>query len=331
MPHAMPDHPSQFLLIKAKGGMGNRMLCTVSGLLYARLARRMPVVDWRDNTYSADGINAFPAFFTTPNLLPPEQLPASEDIAPPIWKGHVDLHLARLLHRNDPSRHSSIFIHRKYSIDVRRLDYPEKIAVFWYYTHRINQLRSALHQRPDLVPDSSSTTAILRHLLIHDLPLQPHILDRIQSFQSEYWSDDIVGVHVRYTDLRTDLDAYDTALARHFRGRTPSRIFLATDNPDIITRYRQRYPDVVTTTKWYPESGRSLHQNAECDDRVRNGVEALVDMHLLSRVRHLIYPGSSTFSCISAMISGLPPEHTQDIERSRYGRRIKRWLRDRIP
>lgn len=326
----MPDSPQKHLLIKAKGGMGNRMLCTVSGLLYARLSRRIPVVDWRDNTYSADGINAFPAFFTTPNLLPPEQLPVSDDIIPPIWKGHLDLHLARLLHRNDPTRHSSPTIHRKYSVDVRRLDYPQPIAVFWYYTHRIHQLRPALRAHPDLVPDTSSVESILRHLLIQDLPLQPHILEQIQSFQDQHWSDDIVGVHVRYTDLRTDLDAYDAALARHFQGRIPGRIFLATDNPDIITRYRQRYPDVVTTSKWFPAAGRSLHQNKECDDRVRNGVEALVDMHLLSRVRHLIYPGSSTFSWISAMISGLPPQHTHDIERSRYGRRFKRWLRDRI-
>jgi len=57
------DNDSKYVLVKAKGGMGNRMLCALTGLLYGQLTGRKVIVDWRDQAYSKDGTNSFSKFF----------------------------------------------------------------------------------------------------------------------------------------------------------------------------------------------------------------------------------------------------------------------------
>ena len=49
----------KYLLIKGEGGLGNRILSLLSGIEYARLSGRIPVVEWCNAEYSADGGNAF--------------------------------------------------------------------------------------------------------------------------------------------------------------------------------------------------------------------------------------------------------------------------------
>ena len=49
-----------FLLVKARDGLGNRLLCALTGLLYARLTHRQLVIDWSDPVYSAHRGLSFP-------------------------------------------------------------------------------------------------------------------------------------------------------------------------------------------------------------------------------------------------------------------------------
>jgi hypothetical protein len=51
------------LLIKGKGGLGNRMLSAVCGLALADLTGRTPIIDWRDGSYAPIGTNAYPLLF----------------------------------------------------------------------------------------------------------------------------------------------------------------------------------------------------------------------------------------------------------------------------
>ena len=44
---------NKYLLVKAKGGMGNRMLCAVTGVLYGNLTERWIIVCLRLTTENA--------------------------------------------------------------------------------------------------------------------------------------------------------------------------------------------------------------------------------------------------------------------------------------
>ena len=321
---------NRFLLIKAKGGMGNRMLCAITGLLYARATDRTPVVDWSDGTYSNDGSNAFSGYFetTTAQL---SALPVDTNYVPALWKGTTEKPLSYLIQTNDPTKHSSPLIHRKYSIDCRRLDYTEQVAVFWYYTHRLNQLLPALRNTPLDSYTQLGVRGSIRELLSRDMKLVPEIRMKVDEFKARHWKAPMIGLHIRCTDLKTDLGAYRKALDRLLTQVPDATLFLATDNAQVMEDYIARYPRVVSTPKWLPAGVHSLHQNAACPDRFANGVEALLDMYLLAECDYLIYPGSSTFSWIAGIMAGLDEAHLIDVERHHLIRKAKRWFRDLLP
>jgi hypothetical protein len=74
----------KYLVVKAKGGMGNRMLCAVTGILYGQLTGRKTIIDWRDRSYSDDGSNTFFRFFDAPQVFPENILPKNASICPDI-------------------------------------------------------------------------------------------------------------------------------------------------------------------------------------------------------------------------------------------------------
>jgi len=73
---------SDICIVKTKGGMGNRMLCAASGILWAKAVGRVPFVDWRDEAYSRERENSFFHFFENPAVLhdPPDN---EHEIYPP--------------------------------------------------------------------------------------------------------------------------------------------------------------------------------------------------------------------------------------------------------
>jgi hypothetical protein len=320
----------KYLLVKAKGGMGNRMMCAATGILYGQLTGRKTVVDWRDESYSNDGSNAFTKFFSCPSVFPETFLPAHGSIRPSIWINELHKSMDSMISERDPKKHSSIFIHRKYSVDVRKLEYDEDILVFWYYTGRIRALRAHL-QDAALGFAGLDTSGIIRKVLLEQMKLSDEVRRRIDDFKSVVgWPERVIGLHIRYTDMRTNLAHYERALRRFLQHEPNAHIFLATDNKQISREYHERYKNVFSTPKWFPDDFSAMHQNSACQDRVLNGIEALVDMYLLADCNYLIYPGGSTFSWVSRLLSTIPAEKIIDVERFNPRVRLKRWIRERI-
>lgn len=320
---------AKYLLVKANGGMGNRMLCAITGILYGRLTGRQVVVDWRDQAYSNDGSNTFGAFFACPDAQREHILPADASIRPKVWESHLDWSVSEMLHRYDPDRHSSATIHRKYSVDVRKLEYSEDILVFWNYQHRLRALRKRL---PLLDPGFAglSIHGVIRKVLLESMRLSGTVRQRLDEFKAAHWPETVIGLHIRYSDRRTELARYERCLKRVLRQRPDAHVFLATDNRGVHDHYLKQYENVFSTPKWYPDGMESMHQNTQCQDRVANGIEALVDMYLLAQCDFLIFPSVSTFSLISAILSDAPRDHIMDLDRFNVTVRAKRAIRELI-
>lgn len=317
------------LLIKAKGGMGNRMLCTATGILYALAVGRRPIIDWSDGAYADPGVNAFPHFFSDPSCsvnIPNEN---GKRVVPSMWSGNLDKSMSWMIHTNDPGKHSSLFIHRKYSIDPARIYYPEDIAVYWSYTERVGRLLRGAARHAEGIKGESKRH-VLRKTLLEHFVLKPSIQEDIERFRSTRWADQVIGVHVRFTDRKIRLDKYEKPL-RHMLDRYPNAtIFLATDNATILSHFNERYRRVLTTEKWYPPAADCMHQNNSCPDKLRNGMEALIDMSLLAQCSALIYPSYSTFSSISALLSQAAAENIIDVNRWDVNVRLKRFVREMV-
>jgi hypothetical protein len=325
--HTKSNH--KYLVIKAKGGMGNRMLCAVTGMVYGELTGRRTVVDWRDGTYSDDGSNVFARFFSCPNVFSESILPPEGTVRPSIWADKLDWSVASMIEQYDPDKHSSILIHRKYSVDVRGIDYDEDILVFWYYTQRMRALRGHLrHGESQFV--GLSDKQVIRKVLLERMRLHDDIQQRMADFKARYWQHPVIGVHIRHTDLRTNLAQYERYLRRVLERVPDACIFLATDNRQVNEDYRKQFKNVISTQKWFPDEVSSMHQNPSCSDRLANGIEALVDMYLLADCDYLIYAGASTFSWVARLLSSLPPNRVIDIERFSPTVRLKRLIRELI-
>jgi hypothetical protein len=320
---------NKYLVVKAKGGMGNSMLCAVTGILYGQLAGRITVIDWRGEGYTNDGSNTFSKFFTCSEVHPETILPSESTIRPKVWEGQLHRAMSEMLHEYDMGKDSSLTIHRKYSVDVRDLEYAEDIIVFWHYTGRIRFLKRYLRNGQGGF-GGLDTNGIIRKVLTEKMLLHQDIRQRIEEFKAKYWPENVIGVHIRHTDRMTNLAKYEKHLCMFLKRYPDAHIFLATDNQKVNKEYRSRFKNVFSTSKWFPDAMSSMHQNSNCPDKVTNGIEALVDMYLLAECDCLIYSGYSTFSLISRILSDAPPENIIDIDRFNIKVRAKQLVRELI-
>lgn len=99
------------------------------------------------------------------------------------------------------------------------------------------------------------------------------------------------------------------------RDNPGAKIFLATDNKEVLDFYREKYPDIICRDKLYPnDKNKALHQTNELSDKFGMGVDALVEMYLLSECDYLIYSSRSSFSYISHLLSDIPESNVIDTE-----------------
>jgi hypothetical protein len=305
----------KILWVKAKAGLGNRMLALGTAYVYAQLSGRALYVDWADDVYSSNGENVFGKLFVSGEIL--GERPVCDEntsIVRPIWEGRLALTASAMIDKFDASRHSAKNIWRKYSISLNRLGYDERIAVYWSFSSHLDELRR--HMSKCFRYHGKTDREILADIYQNSIRIHPDIAERVEDFARANAVDGAIGVHVRYMDKRVSVADFLPYIRRIADANPSAPIFLATDNREADRFIREKYPRVIATPKWYPEGGTSMHQNPECPDRLRNAVEALIDMYLLARCRWLIFPGRSTFSLISSLISKAPPENIHDVDRN---------------
>jgi hypothetical protein len=323
------DVDQRYLLVKGSSGLGNRILCALTGILYARVTGRRLIVDWCDGVYADSGTNAFPRLFDQPSAGELDELPDTASVVPRIWRGHLRdsargvqrayyrtprgvvfgaLERMRVISRRSMVRR----LQRDLSVDVAGSAHDEAVAVLWSYEERISAMRPLL--RGEFAELGRLTTPeILRGLLARDLRLRPEIQIRVDEFRKEHLEGPTVGVHLRLSDRRVQVDRVlvelDSLLARE-PGLT---IFAATDSIEGKELLEDRYARVRLTQHWYASAGAPLHKDPSRPDRLERGIEALVDLYLLGGCDHLIGDGSSSFTAIAALLASSRGAHVVDV------------------
>lgn len=301
------------LLIKAKGGLGNRMLSAVSGLVFAELTDRRPLIDWRDGSYAPIGENAYPVLFDTPLVESVEPFDARDDgVDPPIWSGSLGLTPQAMIDRHFPRSHSSATVYRRLCTDLSRLDTPDPVSVFWCYLPKFGRLTRHM-ARDDRFRGQSLETVISDRLDRYFTP-NARVRETIAALRARL-DDPVIGVHVRYTDRKIPLAPLKAALRRELRRRPGATVFLATDNGAVQAEFAAEFPNVQYIDKRLRPDGSRLHLPSADPGTRAEAENALVDMHLLSGCDHLIYSKHSTFSVAAALIGRLPPERQTDVDR----------------
>jgi hypothetical protein len=315
----------KFLLIKAKGGLGNRMLSAISGLIYADLSGRVPVIDWRDGTYAPWGENAYPNLFQAPVMSDLLEVEAISDVTPAIWKGNLNERAAIMVQKNDPDKHSSALIYRKYCVDLSRLDQPHQVAVFMSYLPKLGRLQR--HMRADARFRGRSWDDIMSDYLARWFQPNARVSEGV-SVTIDRIPKPIIGVHVRYTDLKVPLEPIKAALRRQLQRWPEASIFLATDNADVQAEFKTDFVNVYHIDKALLPGGEKLHKASHDFDKQIEAENALIDMWALSRCDHLIYSRNSTFALTAALIGRLKRGQQNDVDRWNLPVVGKRILQD---
>lgn len=307
VPEIDPD--ARYLLIKAKGGLGNRMLSAVTGLVYADLSGRIPVIDWRDGVYAPRGVHVYPRLFDAPPMPDPAAFDDRRDVTPAVWAGRMADSAGRMV----AGQHSGAMVYRKSCVDLSRLDQPEKVAVFWSYVPKLPRLGWHLRRDPRFRgrPYYEIVADYIDRYFTPNARVRTAVAAAIDPLPRP-----IIGAHLRYTDMTGPLDKVKTEIAR-LRARMPDApIFLATDSAKAEADIKATFGNLHLTEKHLPEDGRQLHgYTEEGVDPITEAENAMIDMWALARCDHLVYSRNSTFSGTSALIGGIPPERLADVDR----------------
>lgn len=311
------------LIIKAKGGFGNRILSACTGVVIAQVTGRTPVIDWRDGEYLETGENAYPPLFDDPVGVRPEAFDERHDVVPALWQGRLNEHPTQIISDRFPDEHSNPLIYRRLSVDLARPDVSSPLAVFWSYLPKMARVRRRAIRNPQLRGMSSSDLmrwALARHF-------RPNA--RIRGAVDEIFAGrtrPVIGVHIRYTDRKVSLDRIFREVA-HLRRRMPEApIFLATDNGGVQQQFRERFGNVFVIEKTLGDDDNSLHEHVVADDPLLEAENALIDMWALSSCDWLIHSRHSTFSVAAALIGGIPRSRQRDIDRWNVRVVVKRWV-----
>jgi len=311
------------LLIKAKGGFGNRILSACTGLVLAETTGRTPVIDWRDGEYLPVGEDAYPQLFHDPVGVSPAAFDARSDVYPTVWKQRLAQHPTRIISDLFPNDHSNPFIYRRLSIDLARPATSAPIAVFWSYLPKMARVRRRARRVGQFAGLDSSEMmrwAIDRHF-------QPK--ERVRRTVDELFRDrqrPVIGVHIRYTDRKVSLDRIFHEVAALRREMPMASIFLATDNGAVQQRFRERFDDVFVIEKVLGDDENSLHEHVTLDDPLTEAENALIDMWALASCDWLVHSRHSTFSVAAALIGSIPRSRQRDIDRRNPRVVLKRWV-----
>ena len=214
------------------------MLSAVSGLVFADLTGREPVIDWRDGSYAPLGENAYPLLFDSPIGLQAEAFDGAGDgVDPPIWAGLLDQTPQAMVNRFAPDRHRSATVYRRFCTDMSRRDQPAPVAVFWCYLPKFGRLAPLMRRDPRF--RGRRLDAVIADYLDRYFTPNARVRDAVAAMRAQF-ARPVIGVHVRYTDRKIPLAPLKRALRRRLAGMPGATIFLATDNGRISGRIRRR-------------------------------------------------------------------------------------------
>jgi len=212
---------------------------------------------------------------------------------------------------NSEHKVSEIFQVGFHDLDLDSL--TEKFLI--YNLHSYTPLNLWLYFRAD--PESESIAPTKQSIFLNHRKRVHHyiekyvvpkkeIMKKIEDFTSQYFTDSVIGVHVRGTDKGSEskigqrpyvtVDHYLNVLEKTLKTFPKSSIFVASDNNEAIARIFKKFRNnkiIVyncTRMKTY-DSIIPVHLSSQSGPKA--GEEALIDCLLLSKCNHIICTDSN--------------------------------------
>jgi len=311
------------LLIKAKGGLGNRMLSAVTAIAYAEATKRDWCIDWCDGIYAPVGVNAINQLFQISKQRELADISDQDVIRPLVWTGRMDWSVRKIIDCDYPLQHSNPLIYRKLSAPITSTPTAGQTEVFWSYTSKFGRIKRYLSREQRKLGRNKVLGQILRNHLI------PNV--RITNTADELLGDagdKTLGVHIRFTDLKVPIDKLIAQVAVEVEKFQYRSIYLATDSHYAEELMVSKFANVVTQKRRYSDGNGQLHSARDYNEKRQDADAALVDMIALSKCKGLLYCSRSTFAETSRLYGDFDAERLVDIDRYNWLIQIKKWVQE---
>lgn len=233
-------------------------------------------------------------------------------VFPIIWKNNLDKDAVTFFNENTLwKKYSGKEIKKKYSIDISNTDFKEDIVVFIDYMFNFEKIQKYLDTLPDFWPRDSK--GIQKFLLKKYIKPSIDISRKIEEFKKINFTENIIGVHVRYTDnmkkiyiknMGINIDSYFPTIDGILEKEPQSKIFLSTDNKKVIELFKEKYINIIFIDKYFPENDVAIHLIKNFD-KLKIAEEAVIDLYLLSSCNQLVYSSGSSYGRLSLFLSDI--------------------------
>jgi len=301
-----PGRGERFLLIKAWGyGFWSDVSHVLGQLLLAELTGRTPVVHWGGNSLFSDdpAANAFESFFEPVSGYTVQDLARGErSYHPPKWNA-ANLAQGCLNQAQGPwSRCSSLYsFERGEEVVVSDFHYAVNDLIPWIAPgHRLHGM---------------TAEAVYLYLFQRYLKVKPWIAAKAEAFFRQKMAGRVhLALHVRGGDKGGEdpnlarLNAlYHREIERYLLHTPQARLFLITDDKEILSSYLARYRNrLVHTGATRTGTAQGVHYQSHAS-RYRIAEEVIVDALLAARCESFIGNGLSNVSCAVAQMKAWSP------------------------
>ena len=290
--------PQRWLLARPRGGF-NDVLCQIEKCwTYAEKTHRRLVIDTRDSGLLLDFHDLFQPVLHKSGIQP-EPLTASaieqmnqRSSFPSDTQGGVTNYTSE---KDANDEFFTTASHQPLKVSLDR-DYPEDVVVY------------------EAMGGGLSSLCALSRLSFTSRIANP-LVEGLKKLPSNY-----VGIHVRYSDMRTDFTKLFEAVDQQVTLETP--VFIASDSDDVLEYGRDFFGKTRTLTpqRNSPRQGEPLHTPTEPLDEEKRWLrttEMLVELFALAGARRLFFSdvnermGVSGFSRLAAHLSKRPQLRAQ--------------------
>ncbi|WNJ16420.1 hypothetical protein [Pontibacter sp. G13] len=315
---------NKYLILKGCAGLGNRLLALAHAIEYAKATDRILHVDWTDGMYNAPEENVFLEFFTLEDVnwaptLPPHLKEESVEVFPKVFKGNLDKNIYEF-YRTKPGSRWNLAKGWMLTELKESWNWWDGLMV-WLLGHQAaykdflpsgSTLSKSLES--EVVIFADYTPPMLADTIHQHIRLAPKIQSIIDDFASDHFDSDVIGVHVRNTDMKpkNSLISLIHRLKETHTAQAP--IFLATDHQPSQELFKVHFEQVILTDKFLPEDQVdgglhkwvSYHGKDQVAAPTKQTVllESIRDMWLLSKCPKLYYQGNSSFSRLAVTLMG---------------------------
>ena len=313
------------ILIKANGGLGNRMLSAASVILYANATKRPWSIDWSDGLYANQSDNAYALLFQTHNkqqiAKPFEQ--DFDSVIPTIWNKRIESSPHQLMCQYYPGQHSSPLVYRKMSSPITAKPKENQLEVFWSYTSKFGRVKQYLSK------DNRDRDTALSYTLKSYFQPNDSVIRKVAALVDQTGGKTL-GVHIRYTDLKVPIQKVIDKVRKCITTENYSNIFLATDSEYAQTIFTREFENVLVNEKFLSKENEQLHTYKESDNKLGDSNSALVDMMMLAHCDALVYHSRSKFAETSRLLGGFKSEQLFDLDQYNPMVRFKRFMQEYI-